>query len=208
MKKRIFTLTMCLALTATSALANATKSAVQISKNVVNAASVTTPVNAQTNTATITPTVTNESEKHLTMEEARKLKRAEDREKMYNDLGLSDEQRKKAQAIDEKTKKELEPLFKKVHTEVKKLRALKDKKASYFKILHQRFVVKSTKIKIKNKINDSKREFESILTKDQKDKFKQLDDARRKEMQKFKSKCKHCGMKLIDKKKSMPVNKK
>lgn len=192
MKKQILTLTMCLALTATSALANGTatvakkspvKPAVTKSAPAKVAVKKVAPIKA---VAVVKPAQT--PEVTLTPEQAAKKKfeekMAADREHLYTDLGLTPEQRAKAAALDAKVKSEAEPLIKKVHEEKAKLKDLKAKSASEADILKQKAEVKKAKKAAKAHFQASRKEFEAILTPEQKAKFKEIREARKAEMKK------------------------
>lgn len=176
MKKQILTLTMCLALTATTALADGintvTQKATQQTKvtaaAVENKAKQTTPVVGKPG----------EQLQFKSREEAQKYfaqKRAKQREFMYKDLGFTEEQKVKAEALDQKTKQEGAAALRKVQTEAIKLKELKSKKASKFAIWRQEMSLNSSKKSAKKFFESSRKEFEAILTKEQKakmDKFK------------------------------------
>jgi len=194
MKKQILTITMCLALTATAALADGTKPTPQ---KVVTPTQVskTSPAKAQ---AALTPEAIlngqTDPSKILTKEDARKnfeAKRAKARERRYNELGLSTEQRAKAEALNLKTQTEAVSLFTTLKTESKKLSELKAKHASFFVIWHQENVVKGSEKALKKHFLDSRAAFEAILTPAQKVKF----EARKKELDKFRKEHKFGGYK-------------
>lgn len=206
MKKQILTLTMCLALTSTVTLAESTKTVLKAPAKPVT----TTPVKAPA-TATITKATTSKSEapkatatekttvakpevaKTMTKEEAKKYfeeKRAKDRENLYNILGLSKEQKAKAETLDKKTIEGAEPVFKKAKKEHKKLNELKEKHASFFTIWRQEFVAKSSKNDLKKYFSKSKKEFETILNPEQKAKFKKLEKERHEQFEAFKKRYK------------------
>jgi len=194
MKKQILTITMCLALTTSAALAEVTKTMPQ---KILPQAKVSTSVPVKPEIKPAPPTTLGtqpEQPKRITSEEARKYfeeKQAKQREHMYNDLGLSIEQKAKAEALDIKSKKEVAPLMTKLRLESKKLKDLKTKKASSFKIWQQENTVKSAKKALKKHFESSKKAFEEILTPEQKAKF----EARKKEMDKFRKNHKHGGPK-------------
>ena len=190
MKKQILTLTMCLALTATAALANGTTVVTQ--KAAPAKISMPAPV---TQTAPATMTIKPaEQPQIMTREEAKKNfeeRRVKIRERMYNELGLSTEQKTQAEALDLKNKTEAIPLFEKFKAESKKLSELKNKHASVFKIWQQENVVKEAKKSLESHFDTSRKAFEAILTPEQKAKF----EARKIKMEKFKKCHKHCGQK-------------
>lgn len=205
MKKQIFTITMCLTLTSTTALAESTKTVLKTP--VKPATTITAPV--KTVIKTVTPvvkpetpkaapaaktTVTKpETSKTMTKEEAKKYfeeKRAKDRENLYNALGLSKEQKAKAEVLDKKTIEGAEPVFKKAKKEHRKLNELKEKHASFFIIWHQEFVAKSSKNDLRKYFDKSKKEFEAILNPEQKTKFKKLEKERHEQFEAFKKRFK------------------
>lgn len=194
MKKQILTLTMCLALTTTAALAEVTKTMPQ---KPVPQAKVSTAIPVKPDVKTLPTTnlgAQPEQPKRITSEEAKKYfeeKQAKQRDHMYNDLGFTPEQKAKAEALDIKAKKEVAPLMSKLKLESKKLKELKTKKASTFKIWQQENTVKSAKKALKKHFEASRKAFEEILTPEQKTKF----EARKKEMDKFRKNHKHGGAK-------------
>lgn len=176
MKKQILTLTMCLALTATAALAAGTTAVQNAAPQVkTSAPTVALPQAKPSNTV-------------MSREDAKKLfeaRMAKERGHMYDSLGLSAEQKTKAEALDAKTRKEIRPLMKKVRVENEKLDKLAAKKMSSFELWKQQIVVKQAKKDVKKYLDHSKKEFESILTKEQNEKFKILDAERKSKMEKF-----------------------
>ncbi|MFA7658162.1 MAG: hypothetical protein WCY19_01875 [Candidatus Gastranaerophilaceae bacterium] len=177
MKKQILTLTMCLALTATSALAAGTNAVTQKAVSQVKTAATTTVKPAPA------PSVAKpEPPKMMTREEAKKHfeeRRAQERERMYNALKLSAEQKAKAEALDAKTKQDVEPLIKKAQLEGKKLRELKAKKASSFETWKQEYTYKAAKNDVKKYFDSSRKSFEAILTKEQRAKYQEMDRFRK-----------------------------
>lgn len=205
MKKQILTLTMCVALTATATLAEGTKSVTKAP--VKTAVTKVTPAKASTAKTTqgktpakqtVAQPAKPEPPKAMTREEARKYfeeKRAKDRENLYNALGLSPEQKVKAEALDKKTIEGAEPLVKKARNDHKKLKDLKEKHASIFAIWMQEHSSKSSKIELKKHFDSSKKQFEAILTTEQKAKFKNMEEARHKQIEAFRKDFKKKGLK-------------
>lgn len=185
MKKQILTLTMCLALTVTSAMASthATKAAsvkkpVALTKTVVPVAAKQTKCEATTPaTATLTPA--EEAKKKF---EARMAKEKED---FYTALSLSAEQRAKADALDLKTRASIEPLMAKVHEEKAKLRELKTKKACPVEIMKQKHELKLARKAVRAQFAAADKEFRTFLTCDQLAKYEQLRKEKRAEMKKY-----------------------
>ena len=73
---------------------------------------------------------------------------------------------------------------------------LKAKNASHLSILHQKYTVKAARKKVEKYLKISKKDFEAILTKEQKEKFELIDAKKKKEMDKFKKTYKHGRAKL------------
>jgi Spy/CpxP family protein refolding chaperone len=171
MKKKIFISTMCVVLTATSIFA------------------VETNNNVQKITQTVTQSKCEKqdlSPKHQLSKEER-LKHFEairklHREHFYKEVGLSDEQKLKAEEIELKSKEELKPLLKKIHLEREKLRTLRKEKASVFAIWKQENAFKNAKKDLKNYMEVSKKSFEAILTKEQKEKVESIHNERKHKM--------------------------
>jgi len=183
MEKRILTLTICLALTASSAFASST---------------VTSTMKLTTNQAESAPcpcSVTPTAEVPLTKEQfMQKMeeKMAKHREALYCKLGLSVEQKTKAEELDAKNKADARPLMDKVQEERAKLTDLKAKKACSVKIMEQKQKLRDAKKALHKHFMASKKSFETILTKEQLTKFKTIKAENRTKMKKH-CKCKgHC----------------
>lgn len=186
MKKQILTLTMCLALTATSALADGTKN---ISQKAVaqTKSAITTTKQAPTVTTTTPAEAAN---KNTAKEEAKKRfeeKKAQERQALYATLGLSPEQKTKAEALDAKTRYGAGPLIRKLQVEARKLGSMKAKKASKLSILKQEIVLNSAKKDLEKYFKDCKKRFNAILTSAQRKQFKVIDEQRKAEMRKFRA---------------------
>jgi len=182
MKKQILTMAMCVALSTTVASAEVTKT---VMPKVTTPAKVssTLPVKTQ---ATVAPSATlsrPEPPKMMTREEAKKCfdeRKAKGRDHLYSELGLSAEQKQKAEALEVKNRSEVLPLVGKLKTEAKKLGELKAKHASVFAIWKQENTVKASKKALEKKFEASRKSFEALLTPEQKAKF----EAKKKEMDK------------------------
>ena len=206
MKKQILTLTMCLALTATSALAAQTAPAAKapVKAPVAAAAPATTvkapvaavkkapakkavatkkckkcakkavknPVKKVANKQAVPEQVT------LTPEQIAKqqfeAKMAQERDTFYNKLGLSAEQKTKAEALDKANRESAAPLFDAVRAEKAKLHQMKAQKACFFAICKQEKAVKAAKKALRAHMDASKKQFEALLTKDQLAKFEAM----------------------------------
>lgn len=194
MKKQILTLTVCLALTSTAALASVTNTAGQ---KVVPPSIVSVPSTMNVVKPTVSSTI-KKPDKPLTitsMDEIKKHlddRRNQERERLYNDLNLSAEQKIKAKDLDANAKVEFAKYRKKVQFEARKLRDLKVKHASFFETYKQKRALKKAKADAKRCFDSSKKSFEAILTKEQKAAFKIIDNAKRKEIEQFKKGHKHC----------------
>lgn len=178
MKKQLMTLAVCLALTTTSALASSPKTATKETKP------TTPPMTCQ---AKKTPEVT-PCPKEIAKQKFEE-RMAKDREELYCKLGLSAEQKTKAEAIHQEDKKSVEPLFAKLHAEKTKLHELKAKKACIAKIEKQKLKVKEAKHAIKAHMEKSRKEFEALLDKDQLVKFNAIREEQKE--QREKCKCHH-----------------
>lgn len=186
MKKQILTLTMCLALSATSALADGTKNITQ--KTVVQTKSAITTTN-QTPAATTT-TPTEAVNKNKAKEEDRKRfeeKNTKERQALYATLGLSPEQKAKAEELDSKTKYGAGPLARKLHVEARKLGSMRAKKASKLSILKQEIVLNSAKNELKKYFRDCNKRFKAILTPVQRKQFNAIEQQKKAEMKKSKA---------------------
>jgi hypothetical protein len=205
MKKQILTLTMCLALTATSALAAQTAPAAAPVKAPVAAAPATTvkapvaavkkapakkvvaakkctkkcakkavknPVKKVANKQAVPEQVTLTPEQIARQQFEAKM--AQERDNFYNKLGLSAEQKTKAEALDKANRESAAPLFDTVRAEKAKLHQLKAQKAGFFAICKQEKAVKAAKKALRAHMDASKKQFEALLTKDQLVKFEAM----------------------------------
>lgn len=194
MKKQILTLTMCLALTSTAAFASVPNSTGQ---KMVPQSVVSTPTTLNPAKPAVTQVISKPG-KPLTitsMDELKKHfedKRAQERERLYNDLNLSAEQKITAKDLDATAKVEFAKYRKKVQVEARKLRDLKAKHASFFEMRNQKYALKKAKADAKKYFDSSNKSFEAILTKEQKAKYKVIQAAKRKEIEQFKKGHKNC----------------
>ena len=169
MKKQVLTVALALALTTSSAFASSCTK--QIPK---------TPAKAVKNAQT-TPCCAKESAKQKFEDKFKKDKADFDAK-----LGLTKDQKAKIDALDEKTKLGLDGLFAKFYTEKAKLFELKSQQACPLKIEEQQVKLKEAKKAIKNYMEQSKKEFESILTDCQLKKLQAMKEEKKKE---FAQKC-------------------
>lgn len=191
MRKQILTLAMCLAIAGNSAIADVVKNSPAKSQP-----PSACPLGKAQPTPIAEPNIKKHMGKHplMTREEAKKRfeeRRLKEREMLYTDLCLSAEQKKKAEALDDKTKEGADKYIKKVQTEARKLRDLQKQKTSCLEIHKQKIALKEAKREMKNYFENSRKEFNSILTKDQQEKYKVINEAKRKEMEKYKKAHKH-----------------
>lgn len=186
MKKRILTIAMCAALTASAALAETAKS--------LPAAAPKAAVSAVANGKVQTKPVLQEAAKPSvqTLEKTRnelkkqfEQRRLAERKHMYEVLKLSDEQVKKAEELDAKTRTEAGKYLRKVRMEAMKLRDMKAKHASIFTQWKQKSELNKAKSDASKFFEESRKSFEAILTKEQKSAFEAYDAQKRKEMEKF-----------------------
>lgn len=189
MKKRFLLASLCVALSATSVLADVVNTSTAknlFAQDNTSIQKIAKPDSGRPqkaefgNPGHVPKTITKEQAKRFF--EARK---AQERAALYDALAFTAEQKAKAEALDVKTKAELRPFIKKWHQETKKLHDLKSKNASIFAIWKQQFAVNSAKSEVKNKFMASKKSFEAILTNEQKAKFKKIDAQKRKQMEEF-----------------------
>lgn len=172
MKKQVMIVALALALTTTSAFAACCKKP-----------ETTAPMKD----AQLTPCCSKESGKQKFEEKFKKEKADFDAK-----LGLTKEQKTKIDALDEKTKLGLDCLFAKFYTEKAKLFELKSQQACPAKIEEQKCNLKESKKAIKNYMEQSKKEFEAILTDCQLKKLQAIKEEKEKKFaQKYKGKC-HC----------------
>lgn len=188
MKKQLLIVTMTLTLAATSAFAD---------ESYINNQKIPTEksVNSSNNVAKPVGKIQVLPVEHQRMCIADKRNR--DREFLYTALNLSEGQREKALVLDAKTRKDTASLMTVVKSEVKKLKALEAKKASRFAIYKQKLALKSAKHDLDRYIESSKKSFESILTKDQKTKYRAIDNAKKKELEEIKKGYKGHNHKLL-----------
>jgi len=185
MKKQILTLTMCLVLTAGSAFAANTP----ITQNMFPQAPSTFSPTINPSSIMMNQGKTMENPKFMTREEAKqyfKEKMAQERELKYTKLGLSSEQKAKAEALDLKTRAGAKPLVMKFRGETKKLHELKMKHAFWFSIWQQEQALKSAKKDLEKYLKNSRKDFEAILTPEQKIKFEAMEKENKVQMKKFK----------------------
>lgn len=177
MKKQIIALTVCLSLTAASAFA----ACPTCQKEVIKQAPQDCP---KTNKAT---------DKALTKEQQKKFfeeKMTKRRDALYCKLGLTPEQKVKAEELDAKNKAEAVVLIDKVKQERAKLEDLKAKKACPVLICKQKQQLKSAKHALRKHFKASQKSFDSILTKEQ---LVKLQTIRAEKKAEFKKHCKCKG---------------
>lgn len=178
MKKQILTLSLCLALTATSALASGTKTC---AKKAPAKAPVAKTVQTQPQEAVLTPEQA--AKKHF------EEKMAKEREDLYCKLGLTKDQKDKAADLNAQSRESAKPLFETFHTEKVKLHELKNKKACPIEIAKQKEKVHAARKALKAHFTEERKSFEALLTKDQLAKFKALKEERKQEFKKNKKGC-------------------
>jgi hypothetical protein len=176
MKKQLLTLTICLALTASSALASCPVKSNETAQPATKGCpcAVSTPVDA-----TLT------KEQLIQKFEERMAKR---REALYCKLGLTQKQKVKAEELDKQNKAEAMTLMDKVHQEKSKLRDLKSKKVCPVEIYKQKQQLKAAKKALHKHFIASEKSFETILTKEQLTKFKAIRTENKAKMKKHFSK--------------------
>lgn len=179
MKKQVLTLAICFALSASTAFAASTMPAKVTATVKAPVKEVVKPAEPQQ--CTLTP----EQAAKKRFEE----KMAKDREDLYCKLNLTEDQKAKAKAMDKKNMEEAKPLFEKVQAERIKYFELKAKKACPIEISKQRMELKAAKRAVRAHFKTARKNFEAILTEEQKAKLEVIKKERRAEMQKFKNCC-------------------
>lgn len=182
MKKYLFTMALFTALTTTSVFAACP----------LNSAKCPCPGN---------PDFKNPPQKEFTAPDKEAKKRFEakmnkDRQLMYNTLNMTEEQKKKAEALDKKNREEAKKLMDNIRCEKTKLKELKDKKSCPCFVIKQKRELKKAKKALKKHFCKSRNEFEALLTKEQQTKLKILREEKKTEMSKkvcpeHKKHCKH-----------------
>ena len=194
MKQQILALTMCLALTSTVALASGTNT---VGEKVVPSSLISAPSTVNVAKPAVSSNI-GKPGKQLSITSVDEIKkhfedrRNQERERLYNDLSLSEEQKIKAKDLDATVKVELAKYRKKIQIEARKLRDLKTKHASMFEMYKQKLELKKAKADAKRYYDSSKKSFEAILTKEQRTKYIAIENAKRKEIQQFKKGRMHC----------------
>lgn len=189
MKKQILTLTVCLALTVSSALA-ANTAAVKI-KATQQTIKTVAPQAANPNACPCEASAPTKEQFKQKFEE-RMTKR---REALYAKLGLSADQKTKALELDKKNRAEAKPLMEKLHEEKAKLNDMQSKKCCPVMLMEQKQKVKAAKKALRKHFTASEKNFEALLTSEQLTKFKAIKEERKANCKKH-CKCKgDCGCK-------------
>lgn len=170
MKKYLLITTLCLALTATTVFASCP----------LNREKCPCPADCDCKTS---------SQKEFKMPDKEAKKRFEakmnkNRQLMYNALNMTEEQKKKADALDKKNREEAKKLMGNIKCEKNKLIELKEKKACSCLVMKQKRELRKAKKALKKHFYQSRQEFEAILTKEQQAKLKILKEEKRAEMRK------------------------
>lgn len=194
MKKQIFTLAVCLAVSATSALA-------ETAKIPTKTVPVTLGAKLEQKTCETTKKPCEVMQPNEAVKKQFEAKMAKERELFHQALNLTEEQKKKAQELDCKAKAAAEPLFAKMKEDKAKLKNLISQKAAEEEIAKQKALLSADRKALKKHFDASRKDFEAILTKDQLAKLKILHEQRKTEMKKHeKCKCHKCGEKCKCKK--------
>lgn len=191
MKKQILTLTICLALTASSALANSTAKAT-IKTTTPQVVKTIAPKAEEAPRSCPCEATAPTKEQFKQKFEERMTKR---REALYAKLGLSQDQKTKALELDKKNRAEARPLMEKLHEEKAKLNDMQTQKCCPVKLIEQKQKVKEARKALRKHFIASEKNFEAILTNEQLAKFKIIKEERK---AKFKKNCKckgRCGCK-------------
>lgn len=190
MKKQVLILTICLALTAISASASDMPYPSPFPHPIPQVKKVTqspTKVDPPVKEAPCVKPVPAPETAGLSPEQARKKfeeKMAKDRENLYCKLGLTPEQKAKAEALDKTNRETAKPLMQKLRQERAKFHELKEKKASVVELGKQKQQVKLAKKALKEHFEASQKSFDAILTESQLAKLKVIREKRKAEMKK------------------------
>ncbi len=171
MKKHLFTLSLGLALATTAAIASC-------------------PISKEKCPCPNNPDFKNMPQREFKMPDKEAKKRFEakmnkDRQLMYNALNMTEEQKKKAEALDKKNREEAKKLMDNIKCEKNKLAELKDKKVCICVVVKQKRELRKAKKALKRHFYKSRHEFEAVLTKEQQAKLKILREEKRAEMVKM-----------------------
>lgn len=186
MKKQILALSVCLTLSSTIACAATVpaKATVKVepcvAKQAVKTAEVVKPE--------VKPVVCPEKMTKKKIEE----KIAKERAEFYNALGLTCEQKAKAETLDKAQRTKGEPLVAKIKEEKTKLSELKEKKACPIVICEQKRNVRAAKKAFKAHLAESRKAFEALLTEEQLVKLKALNADKKDEHKKCPHKKHEC----------------
>lgn len=177
MKKQILMMTICFSLTIVSATASGTMRANDPSPQANNPGCVSKKMCVDSDQAK------SKFEEKMT----------KDREDLYCKLGLTSEQRAKAEALDKTNRETAKPLMCKLRQEKTKLRELKQKKVCLCEIYKQKQQVQIAKKALREHFKASHKCFEAILTKEQLAKLKVIRSERKADFRKHHWYKHHCN---------------
>lgn len=182
MRKQVFILTIFLTLATSSSWANSPMMVnsmptpnpfpPNVKKVTQNPAKLDPPAKGTPSAKSCTP-----ENGCLTSEQAKKKfeeKMTKNREDLYCKLGLTPEQKAKAEALDATNREAAKPLMCKLRQEKAKLHELQQKKACLCEIYRQKQQVQLAKKALKDHFAASRKCFEAILTEEQLAKFKTI----------------------------------
>lgn len=203
MKKQILILTMCLAMTTASAFASAPAKENPTpnpfpTPQVKKVTQSSTKIDPPAKEVPCVKPVTQSEAGCINSEQAKKKfeeKMAKDREDLYCKLGLTPEQKAKAEAMDKANREAAKPLMCKLRQEKAKFRELKEKKACPVEICKQKQQIKLAKKALKEHFETSRKCFESILTESQLAKLRTIREERKAEFKKHDKHHHHPGHK-------------
>lgn len=200
MKKQFLMLTICFSLTMASAFASGSARVnsipspnpfpSQVKKAAQNSAKVDPPAKEAPCVKPVAP-----STGCINPEQAKKNfeeKMTKNREDLYCKLGLTPEQKAKAEALDKTNRETAKPLMCKLRQEKAKLRELKQKKACLCEIYKQKQQVQLAKKALREHFEASHKCFEAILTKEQLTKLKTIHAERKSDFRKHHWHKHHC----------------
>lgn len=180
MKKQILALTICITLANTSVLASNL-----ISQN----PSGTIKSNIQSKESTCIKSTEPTALTPEQMKQKFEEKMQKGREDLYSKLGLTTEQKAKAEELDKKNRAEAKSLICKIHEEKSKLKALEARKANSIELYIQKQRLGAAKKALHKHFVSSEKSFEALLTKDQLAKLNSIKEERRAKMAKYRKNC-------------------
>lgn len=180
MKKQILALTICIALANTSAYANSL-----VKQN--SSGSIKSDTQSRESTCVKPAESTALTQEQMKQKFEEKMQKG--RVDLYLKLGLTTEQKAKAEELDKKNRAESKSLITKIHEEKSKLYSLEARKTNSFELYLQKQRLKAAKKALHKHLDSSEKSFEALLTKDQLAKLNSIKEERRAKMAKYHKYC-------------------